>query len=243
MNKSNVLLGIGSLLTSCVLAAKFYMRPQFPKRSSRESVASFKSRLGTTAVQTFYPISLKGKKKEKRSVYIRDRALFGLCKWQHMPSAAMFFLRDKAHPLRYEEGCPRNQKLPVLLFSHGIGGNCEIYSQLCADIADAGFVVVALEHEEGSASYAMNSNGDEIFYKFPPKDMPYTREKVVKFRETFLEQRKREVEAAFELQSEMHEKVLSGTWVSSECFVYVAQQRLMWWIGGHTEVRDPISSY
>ena len=98
MNKSQVLLGIGSLLTSCVLAAKFYMRPQFPKRSSRESVASFKSRLGTTAVQTFYPISLKGKKKEKRSVYIRDRALFGLCKWQHMPSAAMFFLRDKAHP-------------------------------------------------------------------------------------------------------------------------------------------------
>ena len=169
--------------------------------------------------------------KKKKSVYIRDRALFGLSKWLHMPSAALFFLRNKSHPLEFEEGSPRKDKLPILLFSHGIGGNCEIYSQLCADIADAGFVVVALEHEDGSASYAMNSNGEEIFYKFPPKDMPYTRNKVVKFREPFLEQRKREVESAFE-----HMKMLSESKDATHPFKRIADvvdfDRVA--IGGHS---------
>ena len=231
INTKNALLGIGSLVTSCVLAAKWYMRPQFPVRSSRENVASFKSRIGSTTTQTFYPISSKKSKKKKKSVYIRDRALFGLSKWLHMPSAALFFLRNKSHPLEFEVGSPRKDKLPILLFSHGIGGNCEIYSQLCADIADSGFIVVALEHEDGSASYAMNSNGEEIFYQFPPKDMPYTRQNVVKFRKPFLEQRKQEVESAFE-----HMKMLSESKDATHPFKHIADvvdfDRVA--IGGHS---------
>ena len=115
-----VILGIGSVVTSFVLAAKWYMKPRFPKKDSRENVASFKCRVGSTGAQIFYQIGEGVKRTENRNVYIRDRALYGLSKWLHMPSAALFFLRNKPHPLRYESlPKAKGKSLPILLFSHG----------------------------------------------------------------------------------------------------------------------------
>lgn len=43
-------------------------------------------------------------------------------------------------------------KFPVVMFSHGLGGSRTMYSTVCGDLASYGFVVVAMEHRDGSGA-------------------------------------------------------------------------------------------
>lgn len=43
-------------------------------------------------------------------------------------------------------------KFPVVVFSHGLGGSRTMYSTVCGDLASYGFVVVAMEHRDGSGA-------------------------------------------------------------------------------------------
>ena len=53
---------------------------------------------------------------------------------------------------------------PVIVFSHGLGGNCDVHTGLAQLFARKGFVVVALEHECGAASYARTETGEVLTY-------------------------------------------------------------------------------
>ncbi|TKA24944.1 hypothetical protein B0A50_06042 [Salinomyces thailandicus] len=48
------------------------------------------------------------------------------------------------------EGASEEPSFPLILFSHGLGGMRTMYSSVCGEFASYGFVVVAIEHRDGS---------------------------------------------------------------------------------------------
>jgi platelet-activating factor acetylhydrolase len=46
---------------------------------------------------------------------------------------------------------PPESGLPVMIFSHGLGGSRNAYSQWCGSMASYGVIVAAIEHRDGSA--------------------------------------------------------------------------------------------
>jgi platelet-activating factor acetylhydrolase len=49
--------------------------------------------------------------------------------------------------------------LPVVVFSHGLGGHRAVYSIICGELASQGYVVLAVEHADGTASAARLAGG------------------------------------------------------------------------------------
>ncbi|CAK0869758.1 unnamed protein product [Prorocentrum cordatum] len=91
-----------------------------------------------------------------------------------------------------------NMRRPDLLggsskvFSSGLWGSCEMYTQLCRDLASGGAIVVAIEHEDGSGLHAVDgTSGQRIAYVRPPNGSdPRV------FRRPFLETRAEELRHA-----------------------------------------------
>ena len=62
---------------------------------------------------------------------------------------------DKNEKHKKHEKNKKNQtKLPVVVFSHGLAGNRNMYAGLLSSLASQGYLVAAIEHRDGSASCA-----------------------------------------------------------------------------------------
>jgi dienelactone hydrolase len=124
-----------------------------------------------------------------------------------MPGNLLEFLSHRQHPCHINASPIPDQQFPIVVFSHGLGGCMELYTQLCQQISSCGFFVVAMEHEDGSGCYAEKewNNKDGTTTTTPPPvlyqrpdDSPYTRGKVTNFRKAFLQQQVEETTQVLE---------------------------------------------
>lgn len=67
-------------------------------------------------------------------------------------------------------GEPESPCFPLLVFSHGLGGTRTTYSSVCGEFASYGFVVVSIEHRDGS--------GPRTFVNLPKTGDKFGSEKV-----------------------------------------------------------------
>ena len=70
--------------------------------------------------------------------------------WRMWTQKTEFFENGKILEKRNE----KENKFPVIFQSHGLFGHCNMYTNICSDLASFGYVVFSLEHECGSAGYA-----------------------------------------------------------------------------------------
>jgi platelet-activating factor acetylhydrolase len=186
--------------------------PAFAPETGKYKCGATQTRIpGSVACQVHYPTSISTESSSattRRYPYFRPQAVEGLADYSRTPVALLQMLSARQHPCLMDaepltiQNVDNNNnnnnnndtptKYPIVLFSHGLGGSMEMYTQLCQQIASHGYIVIAMEHEDGSGAYADTILGETVRYK-RPDDSPYSRQKVLGFRRPFLQQRVDEV--------------------------------------------------
>lgn len=94
----------------------------------------------------------------------------------------------------------KKSNFPLVLFSHGLGGQRAMYSVFCTQLASEGFIVAAVEHRDTSStsSYVMSNNETiEVPYYITQTVDDGDKERF-RLRNTQLKQRTREMMAALD---------------------------------------------
>jgi dienelactone hydrolase len=58
------------------------------------------------------------------------------------------------------------EKLPIVIYSHGLGGTSDVYSYQTMALASQGFVVLSLNHQDGSAPVVQRVDGSFLTFDF-----------------------------------------------------------------------------
>jgi len=83
---------------------------------------------------------------------------------------------------------------PVVVFSSGLLGCLEMYTQFGRELAAAGAIVVLVEHEDGSGSYAEDAcTGEVLRPQPPPRNYSGSRRELIRWRRPFLRKRVEEL--------------------------------------------------
>ncbi|WWC90565.1 uncharacterized protein L201_005501 [Kwoniella dendrophila CBS 6074] len=89
-------------------------------------------------------------------------------------------LRIPVHPYSTLLTPPSSSKYPLVIFSHGLAGTRHTYSQFCAGLASEGYVVLALEHRDGSGP-AVCLPSTDVGEKEDSKVLHYIRQSDIKW--------------------------------------------------------------
>jgi platelet-activating factor acetylhydrolase len=60
---------------------------------------------------------------------------------------------------------PHNKPFPLVVFSHGLSGTRNTYSQMCQRLVSEGYVVLAVEHADGSGPCVIRDGKSWTFTK------------------------------------------------------------------------------
>src|SRR5277367_1553415 len=95
---------------------------------------------------------------------------------------------ENAHPINSPDS-----RFPVMIFSHGLGGSRNAYSQWCGSLASYGVLVAAIEHRDGTAPISIVHAGSENQYAVPYRRITEYNEHTKQYRTAQLQQRTFEV--------------------------------------------------
>ncbi|KAJ3305119.1 Platelet-activating factor acetylhydrolase [Kappamyces sp. JEL0829] len=133
-----------------------------------------------TLCRIFYPSNDKGSFK-KSSSWLPSKWKYakGYGRFLHVPTVLIALFMYPALGMGKTPSIPKlnladsadGKGFPVVFFSHGLGGMRTTYSQACGNLASRGFIVVSIEHADGSACYTSRAGGTiEVLHYHPSKD-------------------------------------------------------------------------
>ena len=190
-----------ALTCACAAGAGVYFRTTYPRLDVR---GSKDQTLGTdvgavrvrfyegVAAQLYYPTASTSTDTTLQTAYkyFRRNAIIGIAQAAEVPMTLLqLFGLDRARSpclTCLQDGSPPppvDKDLPVIVFSHGLFGDCDMHSAYGRQIAEQGWVVVVLEHEDHSASYAKTESGEVLTFA-RPDPMP-TKDQLDNCRPTF----------------------------------------------------------
>lgn len=110
---------------------------------------------------------------------------------------------------------PSSERLPVVVFSHGLAACRTTYSCLCTDLASQGYYVAALEHGDGSACLRVNADSatGEADWQWQELLPPGTPETEIRRRQVHF--RSREVSECLDILESLN----TGTTEGGEVFI------------------------
>lgn len=126
------------------------------------------------AVTAFYPSAHAPNPHEatRGLKFLSPAALNALAAFLNMPRALFSYVtlaRIRAVPdLPIAPVSASQSKLPVVLFSHGLGGTATMYSSQVCELASQGYVVFTLTHNDGSAALAELDNNVQVPHRTVP---------------------------------------------------------------------------
>jgi len=209
------------------------MKNGLPKPLGPYSVGSvdIKDKDSDLVLSLFYPTGLplsKAKWSDRdwwlpgRNIQERVSYAKGYIQFSGLPSSLWPFMKAlgmvQLSAIRNAPLLDTIASFPVVLFSHGLGGSRHTYSSYCIDVASHGFVVVAIEHRDGTAPVSVRADGSVVHYK-PLKDNvenPRDRVQEFHFRNTQLQLRVDEVLNPEHGVLALLEKMNAGDWKSPE---------------------------
>jgi len=179
------------------------VRPCHPRPSGEHALGCIRARLppapGSSGkgllVQVHYPADLKLPRFAVETVpWFRPEVIQEISTGYGIPLSALSSLLSRQRQLD-APNTPRDAEVgwPIAVFTSGIWGCCEMYTQFCREIASCGAIVIALEHEDGSGIFATNrETGEPVPYAM---ELPADCDPLA-FRQPFLEQHAKEISTA-----------------------------------------------
>lgn len=185
--------------------------PELPSVTGKYAIGCTVRIIRGLETRVFYPTQVAGDVKTTKISYLHfERHLaHGLGSFTKLP--ALMFRHFRHSKLDANENTPMlstSKRWPVFIFSHGLGGTLEMYSNIVQEIASHGFVVAALNHNDGSASVTRGDDGEIQYYQHLPSEDLKDDDKLFQIRNKQLKKRVEEIFSVTEGLTDLAESSL-----------------------------------
>jgi len=118
----------------------------------------------------YYPSAYKVNPAHTPLAYTNSYVAAATARFAHIPSFIMQPLTLMKLRSAVDLPCVQTpEKLPVVLFSHGLGGHSDVYANMCEDLASHGYLVVAPTHNDNSACISQLPNDETVEHHYLTK--------------------------------------------------------------------------